>query len=144
MLTPKEQIQKAFNEGHLSGSWMIVGPYGVGKKRLAEEISALVLTGSFEGKITNSSEVKWIERGFTEEVKRRIQKKILAGKSVDEEEDTTSRRQEITVDDIRAGLRFFRRIDWQTPDTLPFFPWAAWKPTKRPRRLWPYRTETRR
>ena len=106
MLTPKEQIQKAFNEGHLSGSWMIVGPYGVGKKRLAEEISALVLTGSFEGKITNASEVKWIERGFTEEVKRRIQKKILAGKSVDEEEDTTSRRQEITVDDIRAGLRF--------------------------------------
>lgn len=106
MLTPKEQIQKAFKEGRLSGSWMIVGPYGVGKKRLAEEICALVLAGSFDAPLQNSADVKWIERGLTDEAKRDIQKKILAGKAVEETSEGPRRKREITVDDVRAGLQF--------------------------------------
>ena len=42
---------------------------------------------------------------MTEESKKEIQKNILAGKSIDENADF-SHKQEITIDDIRAGIQF--------------------------------------
>jgi DNA polymerase-3 subunit delta' len=101
-----EQIQKALTVGKLSGSWMIIGTYGVGKKELANQICSLLLGHSFQLENGFHPDVKWIECGLTEEVKKEIQKTILAGKTVDDDIMNRSRKREITVDDIREGIQF--------------------------------------
>ncbi len=106
MSEPIEQIQKALSAGKLSGSWMIVGPYGVGKKALANQICALLLGEAFHGETDFHPDVKWIECGLTEEAKKEIQKAILAGKAVDDGVMNRPRKREITVDDIREGIQF--------------------------------------
>ncbi len=101
-----EQIQKALSSDKLSGSWMIVGPYGVGKKELANQVCSLLFGNSFQKSTGFHPDVKWIECGLTEETKKEIQKAILAGKSVPEEVMNRPRKREITVDDIRDGIQF--------------------------------------
>lgn len=101
-----EQIKKAFEVNKLSGSWMIVGPYGVGKKDLANQICSLLLGSSFQTRIGFHPNVKWIECGLTDEAKKEIQKTILAGKAVNDDLMNRSRKREITVGDIREGIQF--------------------------------------
>ena len=107
MLTPESQIDTLLKKGRFNGSWLIVGPFGVGKRDFARRLSSFLLTGDWNQDISTHPDLKWIERSFTEEVKKDIQKTILAGKSVDTQElKTAARKSEITVDDIRAGLKF--------------------------------------
>lgn len=107
MLTPESQIDSLLKKGQFNGSWMIIGAFGVGKRDFATRLSSFLLTGDWNNDISTHSDVKWIERSFTDDVKKDIQKTILAGKSVDENElKTAARKSEITVDDIREGLKF--------------------------------------
>ncbi len=107
MLTPESQIDSLLKKGQFNGSWLVIGPFGVGKRDFATRLSAFLLTGDWQGNISTHPDVKWIERSFTEEVKKDIQKTILAGKTVDTTElKTAARKSEITVDDIREGLKF--------------------------------------
>ena len=107
MLTPESQIDALLKKGQFNGSWLIIGPFGVGKRDFARRLSSFLLTGDWNKDISMHPDIKWIERSFTEEVKKDIQKTILSGKSVDQTElKTAARKSEITVDDIRAGLKF--------------------------------------
>ncbi len=106
MLTPKEQILQTIKKGKITGSWLISGSYGVGKKTFARKLAAFLLTGDWEANVENHPNLKWIEHSLTEDAKKEIQKMILAGKSVEENAKTTAKKKEITVDDIRNGLKF--------------------------------------
>ncbi len=106
MLTPEEQLSMAINKGRITGSWLICGPFGVGKKRLATRFSSFLMTGDWNKELSFHSNIKWIRCGLTDEAKKEIQKMILAGKLVEENDKTRSRKKEITVDEIRQGLQF--------------------------------------
>lgn len=107
MLTPESQIDNLLKKNRFHGSWLIIGPFGVGKRDFARRLSSFLLTGDWNKDISTHPDIKWIERSFSEEVKKDIQKTILAGKSVDTQElKNAARKSEITVDDIRAGLKF--------------------------------------
>lgn len=106
MLTPEEQILSAFQQGKISGSWMITGPYGVGKKRFARRLCSYLMTGNWDQELSFHPDIKWIERSLTEEEKKETVKAILAGKAVPEKEESRARKKEITVDDIREALKF--------------------------------------
>ncbi len=106
MTSPMTAIQKACEAGRLSGSWLVTGGYGVGKKEFANDVCAYLLGDSFRQNNGFHPDVKWIECGLTEESKKEIQKAILAGKVVDETILSRPRKREITVDDIREGIQF--------------------------------------
>lgn len=107
MLTPESQINALLKKGRFNGSWLIVGPFGVGKRDFAKRLSSFLLTGDWQQDVSTHPDIKWIERGFTEEVKKDIQKTILAGKSVDQDAlKSAAHKSEITVEDVRVGLKF--------------------------------------
>ncbi len=105
-MNPKEQILNIINKGKISGSWLISGAFGVGKRQFAAELASYLTTGQWVENYDYNKNVKWVQCGLTEEAKKEIQKMILAGKAVDETEKTTARKREITIDDIRAGMQF--------------------------------------
>ncbi len=105
-MTPKEQILNIIEKGKIDGSWLISGPFGVGKKQFASELASYLTTGQWIENYDFSKNIKWIRCGLTEEAKKEIQKMILSGKSVEENDKTTNRKREITVDDIRDGMQF--------------------------------------
>lgn len=101
-----EELKSLQQKGKLAGSWLITGPYGVGKSTLVRRFAGLLLTGK-DQEISFHQDLKWIERDFTEEEKRDIIKTLNAGKALDETvEKNRSRKQEITIDDIRGALQF--------------------------------------
>lgn len=106
MLTPKEQIQQSLKKGKISGSWLISGAYGVGKKTFAKKLAAFLTTGNWDTPLDYHPNIKWIECGLTEDAKKEIQKMILAGKGVEENTKTGARKKEITIDDIRESIKF--------------------------------------
>lgn len=106
MVKHYEQITNALKNGKISGSWLITGPFGVGKKTFARRLCAFLKTGNWEAQLDFNPNVKWIECGLTEEAKKEIQKMILAGKEVEETAKTQARKKEITIDDIREGVKF--------------------------------------
>ena len=105
-MTPKEQILQAVQKGKISGSWLISGPVGSGKREFAASLASFLTNGVWKDEKVYNKNVKWIECGLTDDAKKEIQKMILAGKAVEENEKTTARRREITVDDIREGMQF--------------------------------------
>ncbi len=106
MLSPYEQIKNSLKNGKITGSWLVTGPYGVGKKTFAKRLSAFLTTGDWDAKIDFNPNVKWIECALTDDAKKEIQKMILAGKEVEENAKTLARKKEITIDDIREGVKF--------------------------------------
>ena len=106
MTDPKEQINAILKQRKMTGSWMIIGPYGVGKKAFAESLCSFLLTGNWEQKLDFHPDVKWVERSLTEEEKKETVKAILAGKEVSQSDEGRARKKEITVDDIRDALKF--------------------------------------
>lgn len=106
MTDPKEQINSILKQGKMTGSWMIIGPYGVGKKAFAKSLCAFLLTGNWEQKLDFHPDIKWVERSLTEEEKKETVKAILAGKEVSQSDENRARKKEITVDDIRDALKF--------------------------------------
>ena len=106
MTDPKEQINAILKQGKMTGSWMIIGPYGVGKKAFAESLCSFLLTGNWEQKLDFHPDVKWVERSLTEEEKKETVKAILAGKEVSQSDEGRAKKKEITVDDIRDALKF--------------------------------------
>lgn len=106
MQTPQEQINAALKNGKVSGSWLITGPFGVGKKTFAKGLCSFLTNGNWTDSMDYNPNVKWIECDLTEEAKKEIQKMILAGKEVESNSKTSARKKEITVDDIREGVKF--------------------------------------
>lgn len=106
MIEPEERVKTALKQGKMAGSWMIVGPYGVGKRDFAKRLSAFLMTGNWMADLSFHPDVKWVERSLTEEEKKETVKAILAGKEVDENDPARARKKEITVDDIREALKF--------------------------------------
>ncbi len=102
----KKQIIDVIQKGKIAGSWLVSGEYGVGKKKFASELASFLTTGEWKETYQYNPNVKWVECGLTEDAKKEIQKMILAGKSVEENEKTANRKQEITIDDIRSGIQF--------------------------------------
>lgn len=106
MQTAQEQIKSALKNAKVSGSWLIIGPFGVGKKTFARSLCSFLTTGHWTETQDFNPNVKWIECDLTEEAKKEIQKMILAGKEVESNTKTTAKKKEITVDDIREGIKF--------------------------------------
>ncbi len=106
MTDPKEQVKNILRQGKMTGSWMIIGPYGVGKKDFAKKLSAFLMSGSWDTNIDFHPDIKWVERSLTEEEKKETVKAILAGKEVAQSDEGRARKKEITVDDIREALKF--------------------------------------
>lgn len=106
MQTAQEQISAALKNSKISGSWLITGPFGVGKKTFARSLCSFLTTGNWNESQSFNPNVKWIECDLTEEAKKEIQKMILAGKEVESNAKTMAKKKEITVDDIREGIKF--------------------------------------
>ena len=106
MIDPKEQVKSVLRQGKMSGSWMIIGPYGIGKKDFAKRLCAFLMTGNWEESTHFHPDIKWVERSLTEEEKKETVKAILAGKEVIPSDEGRARKKEITVDDIREALKF--------------------------------------
>ena len=106
MQTAQEQISAALKNSKISGSWLITGPFGVGKKTFARSLCSFLTTGHWSESQSFNPNVKWIECDLTEEAKKEIQKMILAGKEVESNAKTMAKKKEITVDDIREGIKF--------------------------------------
>ena len=100
-----EQLKQIFQSGKLAGSWLITGPYGVGKSTLLRRFVAYLLTGE-ENPIDFHSDLKWIERDFTEEEKKDIIQTLNAGRALDVDAADRAKKSEITIDDIRSGIQF--------------------------------------
>ena len=105
MLSPLEQIKKAVSAGKIAGSWLVTGGFESEQKNFVRLACSYLLNQDLNHVDTFHPDLKWIECGLTEEAKREIQKNILAGKAVAENADF-AHKQEITVDDIRAGIQF--------------------------------------
>lgn len=106
MIDPKQQVVEILRKGKMSGSWMIVGPYGVGKKEFAKSLSSFLMTGDWNKDISFHPDIKWVERSLTEEEKKETVKAILAGKEVETVGEGRARKKDITIDDIREALKF--------------------------------------
>ena len=101
-----DELKKIKANGKLAGSWLISGAYGVGKSTLVRRFSSWLLTGK-DAEISFHPNLKWIERGLTDEEKKDLIKNINDGKQLDEnKEKNRLRKNEITVDEIREGLQF--------------------------------------
>lgn len=106
-MNPREVILSALRQGTLAGSWLLTGPEGVGKKDFALRLGGFLSYGDWNKKISFSSDIKWIKKGLTEEAKKEIQKKIVAGKEVSQQEiDAYPTKKEITIDEIREAIKF--------------------------------------
>lgn len=105
-MTPKEQILSVIKKGKISGSWLISGPMGTGKKEFASSLANFLTTGQWIDNRSYNPSIKWIECGLTEEAKKEIQKMILAGKEVEENTKTQARKKIISIEDIREGIQF--------------------------------------
>lgn len=99
------RLKDVFNQGKLAGSWLVQGPYGVGKSALIRRFANFLLTGNENSELTLHPDLKWIEKDYTEEEKKDIIKTIQAGKELDED-IKRDRKSEITIDDIRKGIQF--------------------------------------
>lgn len=99
------QLKDVFDQGKLAGSWLVQGPYGVGKSALIRRFANFLLTGNEHSELTVHPDLKWIEKDYTEEEKKDIIKTIQAGKELDEDVKR-DRKSEITIDDIRKGIQF--------------------------------------
>ena len=99
-----EQLKQILNSGKLAGSWLITGPFGVGKSTLVRRFASFLLTGK-ETPIDFHADLKWIERDYTEEEKKDIIQTLNAGRALDSEEER-AKKAEITIDDIRSGIQF--------------------------------------
>ena len=97
-----DKIISAYRAGKTAQSWIIYGPEGIGKHKVVDEVSK-VLLGEHAGDL--SAGLKVIECGLTEEAKKAVQKAILDGQTPDEE-DLARKKSEITVEDIRSGIDF--------------------------------------
>lgn len=106
MLAPEEQVKSVLKQGKMAGSWLVVGPYGVGKRAFVNRLCGFLMTGDWSASLTFHPDIKWIERSLTEEEKKETVKMILAGKAVETPDKDRARKKEITVDDIRDGLKF--------------------------------------
>lgn len=105
-MIPKEQILSIIKKGKISGSWLISGPMGTGKKEFASSLANFLTTGKWIDDRSYNPSIKWIECGLTEEAKKEIQKMILAGKEVEENAKTQARKKIISIEDIREGIQF--------------------------------------
>ncbi len=100
-----QQLKDVFAKGKLAGSWLVQGPYGVGKSALIRRFSNFLLTGNETDDFSLHPDFKWIEKDYTEDEKKDIIKTIQAGKELDED-IKRDRKSEITIDDIRKGIQF--------------------------------------
>ena len=64
-----EQLKQVLDGGKLAGSWLITGPYGVGKTTLLKRFISFLLTGT-QKELDFHADLKWIERDFTEKKKK--------------------------------------------------------------------------
>lgn len=99
-----EQLKQILNSGKLAGSWLITGPFGVGKSTLVRRFASFLLTGK-ETPLDFHADLKWIERDYTEEEKKDIIQTLNSGRALDEAEER-AKKAEITIDDIRSGIQF--------------------------------------
>lgn len=99
-----EQLKQILNSGKLAGSWLITGPFGVGKSTLVRRFASYLLTGKDEP-LDFHGDLKWIERDYTEEEKKDIIQTLNAGRALDNWEER-AKKAEITIDDIRSGIQF--------------------------------------
>ncbi len=97
-----QEILNQYHQNHTSKSFLIVGPRGIGKKELVNEIGQ-----SFFGNKPADllAGLKWIECGLTEESKKTLQKKIGSGELPPEQQELDYK-TEITVDELKSGLDF--------------------------------------
>ena len=106
-MTPQETLMSALKQGALAGSWVLIGTKGVGKKEFAKRLGAFLTTGDWEADVGYSPDIKWVQRGMTDEAKKVIQKNLTSGKAVTEEDIAKSAlKKEITVDEIREATQF--------------------------------------
>lgn len=100
------KLKEIVAKGKITGSWLFCGPFGVGKHKTATGLANYLATGIWCETAYENPQIMRVERSLTEEAKKEIQKTILAGQAIEENEKTQRRKQEIAVEDIRAGIHF--------------------------------------
>lgn len=101
-----EQLKQILASGKLAGSWLITGPFGVGKSTMVRRFVSYLLTGD-ETPLDFHGDLKWIERDYTEEEKKDIIQTLNSGRALDpDSEQSRAKKAEITIDDIRSGIQF--------------------------------------
>ena len=95
-----QNICDSYRSNPKAMSWLVVGGAGMGKMTLVRSIAQNLL-----GTQGMASGFKVLECGLTEEVKKKIQKEILEGRSVEPIGDE-DRKSEITVEDVRQVSGF--------------------------------------
>lgn len=105
MTALEKQVLMAIKKGSLFGSWLVCGPKGTGKKTFVRRLCAFLTCGDWDAELPEvHPDIKWVEKNYTEEEKKDIQKTILAGKEVDFAD--RKKKTEITVDDVREAISF--------------------------------------
>ncbi|MDD3668692.1 MAG: hypothetical protein PHX68_00100 [Alphaproteobacteria bacterium] len=105
MLTPRQIVEQAVQDGKISGSWLVSGPYGVGKKEFAQHVCGFLTSGRWRPLTDFHPDVMWVECPLTEEARKEVQKAILEGGAVGDIQ-TKPKKKEITIDVVRAGIHF--------------------------------------
>ena len=100
------KLKEIVAKGKITGSWLFCGPFGVGKRKTATGLANYLATGIWCETAHENPQIMRVERSLTEEAKKEIQKTILASQAIEENEKTQRRKQEIAVEDIRAGIHF--------------------------------------
>lgn len=95
-----QSICDSYTQNPRAMTWMIVGGAGMGKMDTVRLIAQKLL-----GQQGMASGFKVLECGLTEEAKKKIQKEILEGRSVETTSDE-DKKNEITVEDIRQTMGF--------------------------------------
>ncbi|MBE6446116.1 MAG: hypothetical protein E7021_01755 [Alphaproteobacteria bacterium] len=95
-----QSICDSYTQNPRAMTWMIVGGAGMGKMDTVRLIAQKLL-----GQQGMASGFKVLECGLTEEAKKKIQKEILEGRSVESISDE-DKKSEITVEDIRQTMGF--------------------------------------
>ncbi len=99
------QLKQVLDSGKLAGSWLITGPFGVGKSTLLRRFTSFLLTGKEEN-IDFHPDLKWIERDYTEEEKKDIIQTLNSGRALEVDGADRAKKSEITIDNIRSGIQF--------------------------------------